>query len=359
MPAVTLVIGTKKGLFLAESPDRKSKWNITGPMMKGWEIYGVTPDPRHGRRLYAAVGSFVYGSTIHVSDDAGRTWRQLENNPRYPEDAGFQVKQIWTVVPGRADEPDVLYAGVDEGGLFISRDSGTSWQEVKSLNHDPSRVEWQAGAGGLCCHTIMPDPKRKERLYAAISAVGLFRSDDGGETWASKNEGIPQPAPSPKYKYIGWCPHKLVFDVADSNCLMRQDHMGVFRSRNAGDSWERIETGLSSGFGFPIAADPRTGSYFVIPLEKDEYRYCPDGALRVYRTRDGGDSWQALTKGLPQTDAFTGALRDAMAVDGLDPCGVYFGTTSGQLYASADGGDSWRQIPGALPRILSVTAVAG
>jgi photosystem II stability/assembly factor-like uncharacterized protein len=357
MSETILFVGARKGLFILRSDAARADWSVEGPLMKGWDIFNVAHDRRHGNRLYAAVGSFVYGATVHVSDDLGRSWRQLANNPRYPEGDKFKVNQIWNVAPGPESEPNTIYAGVDEGGLFISRDNGASWEECAGLHRHPSREEWMPGAGGLCCHTILFDPRNAARMWVGISAAGLYRTDDAGATWSHCNDGIPRPIEGKKFDDHGWCPHKVLVDPANPNHLYRQDHVGVFRSRNAGDTWERIENGLPSRFGFPIVRDPNDGALFIVPQESDEYRFPPDGALRVYRSRDGGDNWEPLTGGLPQEGVFAGVLRDAMDVDGRDPCGIYFGTTGGQVFASADAGESWQGLPCILPRIQSVTAV--
>ncbi|REJ81100.1 MAG: exo-alpha-sialidase [Acidobacteria bacterium] len=353
-----VMVGTQKGAFFYRSDPRRDRWEIEGPYLEGWEVTTIGVDGRGERPvLYAGVGHFVYGPTVHRSDDLGATWRQLEARPSYPGDSGFSLNRIWTIVPGRDSQPGVLYAGVDEAGIFRSDDDGASWQGLDGLNRHPTRAAWGPGAGGLCCHTILLDPHDDRRLWVGISAVGTFRSDDGGETWQVKTDGLPIIEPREDHPGVGSCVHRMVLDPEDSNNLYQQNHQGVFRSRDAGDSWQRIESGVPSTFGFPMVMHPRDPkTLFVVPQKSDEQRTAIDGRLAVYRTSDGGDSWAALRSGLPD-HTFQGVLRGAMATDALDPCGIYFGTTGGQVFASADAGESWRPLPGALPRISSVTAI--
>lgn len=358
MPRALVMVGTRKGAFFYWSDEDRREWRVDGPLLKGWEVNDLQLDLRGERPVaWAAVGHHVYGATAQRSDDLGASWTQIENGPAYSEDADRKLERVWTVVPGRGDEPEVLYAGVAEAGLFESRDGGGSWREVEGLNDHPTRPAWSPGAGGLCCHTILPDPSDDRRLWVGISAVGVFRTDDGGATWRTRNEGLPIAAASPEHPDVGSCVHKMVCAPDEPSRLYQQNHQGVFRSHDAGDSWQRIENGLPARFGFPMVMHPRDSrTLYIIPLESDEYRFFPGGALTVYRTRDGGDSWQPLSTGLPPADGYTGVLRAAMAVDGMDRCGLYFGTTGGQLFASADEGESWRALPGLLPRIASVTA---
>ena len=345
---VVAMVGTDKAAFLIRGDDARKSWKIEGPIFKGWKVTATARDA--SGRYVAATASEVYGPALHVSDDLVE-WRQIEKGPAWKEGGDRKMKQIWTLAPG----PDRLYAGVDEAGLFESADGGESWTPVDGLNEHPTRSAWYPGAGGLCAHAVLTDPKNPKRLWCGISAVGVFRSDDGGATWNLKNEGIPALIEDKEHKDIGRCNHGLVADPDDADTIYRREHNGMFRTRDGGESWQRIENGLGSWFGFPIAMDRRTKTLYVVPLESDEYRIPKDGKFRVFRSRDGGDSWDPLSKGLPQEHAYMGVLRGAMDVDHLDPCGVYLGTTSGSVHISSDGGDSWAQLPCTLPRVMSVS----
>ncbi|MCP3905852.1 MAG: exo-alpha-sialidase [Planctomycetes bacterium] len=304
-------------------------------------------------RFLAATASEVYGHAVHVSDDLS-SWRQIGEPPQWPAPDtgdGRKLNQVWTLVPAG----DRWFAGVDEAGLFTSDDDGETWTPVDGLNEHATRGSWFPGAGGLCAHTVLADPKRPERIWCGISAVGVFRSDDGGATWHTKNDGIPAVIEDKTHKDIGRCVHAMVADPDDADLIYRREHVGMFRSRDGGERWERIENGLASWFGFPISMDRDTRALFCVPLESDEYRVPVDGALRVYRSTDGGDSWQACGNGLPCEHAYTSVLRKAMDVDHLSPCGVYFGTTSGSVYISNDAGASFSAIPAVLPRVYSVS----
>lgn len=327
-----IFVGTVKGAFLVDGS------KIEGPLFKGWKVTTSARDEKG--RTFVGLASDVYGASIQVSDDL-KKWRQIEKGPAYPE-GGPKMKQIWTIRPGAT-----MYAGVDEAGLFESADRGESWKPVPSLNDHPTRKAWYPGAGGLCAHVVLT---AGSRVWVGISAVGVWRSDDSGKTWAAKNAGVPAVVEDKEHKDIGFCVHGLVQDPAKPDHIWRQDHAGVFRSRNGGDTWERIETGLPSRFGFPIAR--HDGALYVIPQESDEYRMAPEGRLRVYRSRDGGDHWEPMTDGLPQANAFTGVLRGAMDVDTAG--GVHFGTTGGTLYLG--GKDRWEAVKAEFPRILSVRA---
>lgn len=347
MPHVTLLIGTAKGGFLATSADRVN-WTVDGPFFKGWK---VTTAARIGGRFIVGTASDVYGPALHTSDDL-ENWTQVQRGPAWPEGSDRALKQIWCI----ADGGDRLWAGVDDAGLFSSVDGGATWDPVDALNEHETRSGWFPGAGGMCAHSILVDPKDTDRIWCGISAVGLFRSDDGGGTWEPRNEGIPVVIEDKVHKCIGCCVHGLVADPDDADTIYRREHVGVFRSRDGGDTWERIENGLSSWFGFPIAMDKSTRSLYLVPLESDEYRLPVDGRFQVFRSRDNGDSWHALTDGLPQSQAWMGSLRGAMDVDHMDPCGVYVGTTTGDVFVSADNGDHWKSLPCALPRVLWVSA---
>ncbi len=346
---VLLIVGTEKGAFLLRSVAARTHWTVEGPVFKGWEVTTAARDVRG--RYFLGVTSRVYGATVQLSDDLVK-WRQARDGPSYPQGSRRKLNRIWRIVAdGR-----VLFAGVDEAGLFQSEDRGDTWKPVDGLNEHPTRDAWLPGAGGLCAHAILTDRENPLRMWCGISAVGVFRTDDGGRTWQPKNTGVPVAIADRVHRDIGYCVHALAQDPEDPGAVYRQDHKGVYRTRNGGDSWEKIENGLPSGFGFPMAIDPKTKALFAVPLESDEYRMPPEGRLCVYRSRNRGDSWEPLRHGLPQEHAYAGVLRGALAVDGLDPAGVYVGTTAGSLYASADGGDTWQTIPVTLPRILGVAA---
>lgn len=365
---VVVIIGTEKGAFVARSRAERRDWQIEGPLFKGWKVTASGRSPS-GRYLLATA-SQVYGAALHAGFDL-KTWRQIEAGPSYPpvESASSEpaadptdewvaqarvrkLNQIWTLHCGERRH----YAGVDVAGLFTSDDDGETWQPVDGLNDHPTRSSWFPGAGGLCAHAVLVDPRRPDTIWCAMSAVGVWRSDDGGKTWAGKNEGVRCVAPNPQHPEIGYCVHGLAQDPQDARTIFRQDHSGMYRTRNGGDTWERIENGLPSWFGFPIAIDPHTRALFAFPMESDEYRLPVGGRFRVYRSRDEGDSWHEVGAGLPDAPVYAGVLRGAMAVDGLDPIGVYVGSTSGDVFASADGGESWQALPCRLPRVLSVKA---
>ncbi len=370
---VVVIVGTAKGAALLRSDDARESWDIDALQLKGWLVTAATRDSRG--RYYVGVTSDVYGAAILVSDD-GSSWQQLESAPRYePTDAGNEmhnrtigamdpmgrfegsnrhVDQIWRLHA----HGDVVYAGVSEAGLFCSDDRGKSWAPVRGLNEHPTRASWEAGFGGLCAHSILIDERNPQRLWVGISAAGVFRSDDGGESWAEKNDGVA--------KAGGFCVHSLAHDPQHADLIYRQDHRGMYRSRDAGDSWQLIENGLPIGelsdglncvFGFAVELDPTSNSAYALPLEGDNFRFPPNGRLAVYRTQDGGDNWEPLSSGLPE-GCFASVLRGAMAVDPLDPCGVYFGTTAGTVFTSRDRCDSWSQLPVTLPKVLCVEAFA-
>jgi len=350
--SVTLVIGTEKGGFVATADPSRRTWTVRGPLFKGWKVT-ASARTRDGEFL-VATSSRVYGAAIHRSRDLV-DFTQIEKGPAYAEGGERKLTQIWRL---HADG-DRIYAGVDTAGLFASDDGGTSWQPLSGLNDHPTRDAWFPGAGGLCAHTILVDPKDPRRVWCGISAVGAWRSEDAGATWKPCNRGIRQVIEDEIHKEIGFCVHAMVADPDDADRIWRQDHTGMYRSTDGGDSWTRIENGLASWFGFPVALDPHTKALFAFPMESDEYRMPRDGAFRVYRSGDGGDSWHALGEGLPAHPVYAGVLRGALAVDGLDPCGVYLGSTAGGVYASPDGGDTWQALPCTLPRVLSVAAYPG
>jgi photosystem II stability/assembly factor-like uncharacterized protein len=354
---VSLLVGTTKGAFFFHSDSDRREWKMTGPHLDGWEIYSLYGASANGagERVFAGTSHFVYGTTIRVSEDLGENWTQVEASPRYSEESGFKMNRIWQIVPGHPSEKDTLYAGVDQAGLFTSRDGGLTWEEVTGLSQHPTRPDWSPGNGGLCLHTILSDPTNPQRKWIGISAVGVFRTDDGGKTWKVRNNGLPEVPTGMPNPEIGRCVHKIVLDPKDPNTLYMQFHGGVFKSTDGADSWHAIESGLPGNFGFPMGITTG-GDLFIIPLESDMQRHVKDGKLRVYRSQDGGESWSPTGQGLPEQPHYVGVLRDAMAVDSLNPAGIYFGTSMGEVFYSPDGGESWDRLPGQFPRITSVKA---
>ncbi len=352
---VYLMIGTQRGLFVAVSDESRRAWRFSAPMLVGREVYHAWLDPRDGRTAWAATDHKVWGAHVHRSDDRGESWTVLEAAPHYADERGLEA--IWALAPGPASEPDALYAGIEPAGLFVSRDRGASWHGVESLNEHPTNRTWQPAGGGLALHSMLTDPRDPSRIYCALSAGGVYRSDDGGASWKPINAGTRADFLPQQYPEAGQCVHKLRLHPARPDRLYQQSHCGVYRSDDRGETWTEITDGLPSDFGYALALDPSDPDVaYVIPEESSHMRATVDGKLRVYRTRDAGASWEPLTRGLPQEHAYVSVLREGMDSDGLDPCGVYFGTSSGHLFASRDGGDSWELIAGFLPKILSVTA---
>ncbi len=313
-------------------------------------------DPRT-RRIFAAGNDAWFGCEVVYSDDLGETWTSAKTSPAFTEASGLKVENIWHLEPGPAATPNVLYAGVAPAALFRSEDAGETWSEVSSLTSHPSRPNWHPGAGGLCLHSIQIDPADPQRMYVAISAVGVFRSDDGGGSWKPANRGTrAEFFPGNRFPEFGQCVHKLL--IAPGGALFQQNHCGMYRSDNAGESWEEITAGLPSDFGFPLAVHPREpGTAYVLPLQGAEFRCPPDAALRVFRTRDGGATWQPLTNGLPQEDAYASVLREGMCADTGTPAGLYFGTNTGKIFATRDEGDTWYLLADNLPPVLSVSVL--
>jgi photosystem II stability/assembly factor-like uncharacterized protein len=388
MTAVRLLVGTKKGAFILTADGKRKKWSVSGPHFAGWEIYHIKGSPVDPNRIYASQTSSWFGQIIQRSDDGGKTWHQpgSANEPstnssgmprgesnKFVYDTSaetgkpltthqwydgtqhpWEFARVWHLEPSLSDA-DTVYAGVEDAALFRTTDGGHTWHELAGLRGHESGPRWQPGAGGMCLHTIVLDPRNPERIFVAISAAGAFRSEDGGKTWRPINQGLrSQYIPDPTAE-VGHCVHRIAIHPNRPDTLFMQKHWDVMRSDDGGDSWREISGNLPSDFGFPIAVhahEPET--IYVVPIKSDSLHYPPEGKLRVYRSRSGGNEWQALTKGLPQKNCYVNILRDAMAVDTLEPCGIYFGTTGGQVYASADAGDSWAPIARDLPAVLSV-----
>ena len=387
MSQVRVLVGTRKGAFILESDGKREKWDVSGPHFAGWEMYHLKGSPADPNRIYASQTSGWFGQLIQRSDDGGKTWHQPGTLPGEPPAPGppqaasnkfvydasaetgktltthqwydgtqhpWEFKRVWHLEPSLTD-PDAVYAGVEDAALFRSADGGENWQELAGLRGHGTGPDWQPGAGGMCLHTIILDPSNPNRIFIAISAAGAFRTDDGGKTWKPINRGLhSQYIPDPNAE-IGHCVHHIAMNPSRPGVLFMQKHWDVMRSDNAGESWQEISGNLPTDFGFVIdvhAHEPET--IYVVPIKSDSEHFVPDGKLRVYRSRSGGNEWEPLTKGLPQRDCYVNVLRDAMAVDALDKCGVYFGTTGGQVYASADAGDSWAPIVRDLPAVLSV-----
>jgi photosystem II stability/assembly factor-like uncharacterized protein len=349
-----LLAGTKKGLFVFTSDDRRS-WQMRGPFLPGKEVSHAMFDPRT-RQIFATGNDSWFGCEIMRSPDLGDTWTGAELNPAFTENSGLKLERIWHLESGLPSEPNVLYAGVAPAALFRTTDGGKTWHEVTGLTAHSTRKDWHPGAGGLCLHSIVVDERQPRRLFVAISAVGVFRSDDGGATWTTANRGtraefIPG---DDKYPDHGQCVHKLLLN-ADGKILFQQNHCGVYRSEDAGANWTEITKGLPSDFGFPLALHPRDPkTLYVLPLKGGEFRCPPDNRLRVFRSRDAGATWQALSKGLPEGDCFASSLREGMASDTGTPAGIYFGTNTGKIFGSIDEGDSWSLVADNLPPIYSV-----
>ena len=348
-----LLVGTRKGLFLLRADEGRRDWELEGPLLTGWSVFHAIQDPRDGD-LYVAGNNFVYGGTVQRSSDFGRTWQRSEGLG-LPEETGLELAEVWHVEPGHASEADTLWLGATPGALFRSGDKGETWEPVLGLVQHETREHWQPGAGGMCCHSIQIHPDDPRQMYAAISAAGTFRTDDGGETWVPANKGVAADFMPDPFPEVGQCVHKLLLHPKRPDRLWQQNHCGVYRSDDRGVNWERLEgNGLPSGFGFPLALHPRNPDVaFVIPEEGAENRVTPDGRLGVYRTDDGGASWRLLEDGLPKP-AWGAVMREGFASDARDPAGIYFGTQSGSVFVSASEGEQWAEVARQLPPILSV-----
>jgi serine/threonine protein kinase len=356
---VLLLVGTNKGAFLLRSSRDRGKWDVAGPYFHGQGVNAMAYDGRNGKhRLWISTNNVMWGAFLRSSDDFGRIWTNpLEAGIRFPTESGAALRNIWQISLGRNDEPDKLYCGVEPAALFESRDDGESWSLIRGLYDHPHRPRWMPGNGGLILHTILPDPCNKDRMYVAVSAGGVYRTDDGGTTWQARNNGVRVVFLPEKYPEFGQCVHKIALHESRPERLFLQNHWGLYRSDNRGDSWQDIARGVPSDFGFAMIVHPHdTDCVYIVPVESDEFRCTPEGHLRVYRTRNAGGSWEPLTRGLPQKRAYETVLRDALSADSLDPAGIYFGTRSGKVYGSRDEGKSWRKIVEGLPQILCVKA---
>ena len=365
MSGVRVLVGTAKGAFVLTSDGKRTKWEIGGPHFGGLEIYHLKGSPVEPDRIYASQATDWFGQVMHRSDDGGKTWETVGNEFKYDGETGthqwydgtphpWEFKRVWHLEPSLTD-PDTVLAGVEDAAMFRTSDGGKTWQELPGLRGHATGSKWAPGAGGLCVHTILMDQSKPGRMYIAISSAGAFRTDDGGESWRPINRGLKSEyIPDPEAE-VGHCVHRIAMHPSRPEVLFMQKHWDVMRSNDAGESWQEISGNLPSDFGFVIdvhAHEPETT--YVIPIKSDSQHFPPEGKLRVYRSRTGGNEWEALTRGLPQRDCYVNVLRDAMSIDRLDPCGVYFGTTGGQVYASANAGDSWEPIVRDLPRVMSV-----
>ena len=354
-----VLVGTVKGLFVLRSNAARKRWDIGGPYSVGSPVYTAAFDSRQGRnRLWWAQQSFRWGTSLLSSDDFGRTATAPETYPiKFPADAGWTLKNIWQICLGGDDQPDLMYCGVEPSALFESRDAGKTWSLVRGLFDHPHRAKWTPGGGGQCLHTILPHPVDPKRMIVAMSTGGCYRTDDGGANWQARNEGVRAEFLPEKYPEFGQCVHKIGLNRAEPDRLYLQNHWGLYRSDDFGNSWRDIAKGVPSDFGFCLVVHPHDpDTAYIVPIESDEYRCTPEGKLRVYRTRNGGGSWEPLTRGLPQKNALETVLRDAMAADTLDPAGIYFGTRSGKVYGSNDEGKSWQLIQEGLPPVVCVKA---
>jgi photosystem II stability/assembly factor-like uncharacterized protein len=365
MSSVRVLVGTRKGAFILSADGTRENWEVSGPHFGGWELYHLKGSPVDPNRIYASQSTGWFGQLMQRSDDGGKTWEAVGNKFVYDGVTGthqwydgtphpWEFKRVWHVEPSLAD-PDTVFAGVEDAALFRSTDAGQTWEELPGLRGHGSGPRWQPGAGGLCLHTILIDPSNHQRMFVAISAAGAFRTDDGGRTWRPINRGLKSQYIPDEAAEVGHCVHRIAMHRSRPEVLFMQKHWDVMRSDDAGESWREVSGNLPSDFGFPIdvhAHQPDT--IYVVPIKSDSEHYPPDGRLRVYRSRTGGNEWEPLTSGLPQKDCYVNVLRDAMAVDSLDDCGIYFGTTGGQVYASRDGGDNWTAIVHDLPAVVSV-----
>jgi photosystem II stability/assembly factor-like uncharacterized protein len=350
---VLLLVGTSKGAFVLRSGPSRRSWELAGPYFPGRAVYAMAYDDRASRqRLWAAAQSAHFGAVLQWSGDFGRTWTEPENI-RFPEGSGRSLRQIWQICLGHPGEPDSLYCGTEPAALFQSKDAGHHWSAVAGLLHHPHQPRWEPGGGGLCLHTILPDPRDPKRTLVAISTGGVYRTDDGGLTWRARNQGIRAPFLPNPHPEFGQCVHKVVQHPARPERLFLQNHWGLYRSDDGGDSWQDVAKGVPSDFGFAMAIHAHApDTVYIVPIESDEFRCVPEAKLRVYRTRNAGRSWEPLSSGLPQKGAFETILRDGLATDRQDPVGVYFGTRSGKVFASRNEGATWKLVLEGLPPIV-------
>jgi serine/threonine protein kinase len=356
---ILLLVGTNKGAFLVRSSRDRSKWDVAGPYFHGQGVYATAYDGRNGRhRLWVSANNMMWGTFLRSSDDFGKSWTNpLEASIRFPAESGTALRNVWQISLGRPDEPDKLYCGAEPAALFESRDEGDTWCLVRGLYDHPHRPRWMPSNGGLTLHTVLPDPTNKQRIYTGVSAGGVYRTDDGGISWQARNKGIRVTFAPEKYPQFGQCVHKIVMHESRPERLFLQNHGGMYRSENHGESWQEIGHDLPSDFGFAMLMHPHDADcVYSVPVESEEFRCTPEGRLRVYRTRNAGRSWEPLGRGLPDKGAYETVLRDALTTDALDPAGIYFGTRSGKLYGSRDEGKTWKRIVEGLPQILCVKA---
>lgn len=375
---IRLLVGTTKGAFMFHSDADRRDWKMTGPLLGGWELYSILGDDRSGTpRLFAGTHHKSGGATIQMSDDMGASWRPVEQGPRFPRMGEFHwekqqwipkadgtqrewvMNRIWQLIPGHESQPDTYFAGTEEAAIFVSHDRGETWEELDGLTNHPTRPDWGPGAGGMGLHTILLHPTNPNRMWVAMSAVGVFRTEDGGQTWKTCNKRLNRQPVDGKSLEIGYCAHKVTLDPDNHDVMYMQDHGGVYKSVDAGDSWFPIENGLGTEgderFGFPIAVS-HSGDLYLFPLKSSEHRVSRGGTVLVYRSTDRGESWQPVKGDFLPTTGYVNVLRDGLTVDSLDPYGVYFGTSSGEIFYSLDRGDSWQSIPGRFPRITCVKA---
>ncbi len=382
MGHVRVLVGTKKGAFICTSDEGRRNWKVEGPIFGGWEIYHMKGSPVDPNRIFASQTSSWFGQVIQRSDDGGKTWHTPGSTEEermtdfgFPggesnkfvydgipgthkffdgSDKPWEFKRVWHLEPSLTD-PNVVFAGVEDAALFRSEDAGATWKELSGLRTHTTGKDWQPGAGGMCLHTILIDPTNHDRMYVAISAAGVFRTDDGGKTWKPINKGLNSNfMPDPEAE-VGHCVHRIAMHPSKPDTLFMQKHWDIMRTDNAGETWSEFSDGLPSDFGFPIdvhAHEPET--IYVVPIKSDSEHFVPDGKLRVYRSKTGGNNWEPLTRGLPQENCYVNVLREAMCVDRLPECGIYFGTTSGEVYVSPNGGDDWLPICEHFPSVLSV-----
>jgi photosystem II stability/assembly factor-like uncharacterized protein len=365
MSGVRVLVGTRKGAFILTSDGARKNWDVSGPHFAGWEIYHLKGSPADPNRIYASQSSAWFGQVLQRSNDGGKTWETAGNKFAYNGTPGthqwydgtphpWEFARVWHIEPSLTD-PDTIYAGVQDAAFFRSTDGAQTWEELPGLREHRTASQWSPGAGGLCLHTILIDPNNADRMFIAISAAGAFRTDDGGLSWTPINKGLNSAQIPDPTAEVGHCVHRLAMHRSRPDVLFMQKHWDVMRTDNAGESWHEVSGNLPTDFGFVIDVhthEPDT--IFVVPIKSDSEHFVPDGKLRVYRSKTGGNEWEALTNGLPQKDCYVNVLRDAMAVDSLDSCGIYFGTSGGQVYASADAGNHWAPIVRDLPAVLSV-----